>query len=258
MNTARLAGTAILHRPGPGPTLVLLHGIGSNATSWAPLIAELPLCLDVLAWWAPGYGDSEPLADAHPAPAGYAARLAALLDAMDRPRVVLAGHSLGCLFAGAFAAAHPARVAAIGFLSPALGYRMAGDGPLPPPAQARLDDLASLGPERFAERRAGRLVHRAAALPAVREAMAAVRLPGYAQAVHALARGDLLADAARLAMPALVACGTEDLVTPPEAARRLHAALPGSRLHLLAACGHALPQEAPAEAAALLAGLAHA
>ncbi len=258
MIRARIAGTEFLHRPGPGATLVLLHGIGSNATSWAPMIAELPLCIEVIAWWAPGYGASDPVAPERPAPADYAARLLAMLDALRRDRVVLAGHSLGCLFAGAFAAAHPARVAGLALLSPALGYRVASDAPLPPAVQARIDELAELGPEAFAAKRAGRIAHRPEAVPAVRAAMAEVRLPGYAQAVHALARGDLLADAARIGPPVVVACGEQDQVTPPEAARRLHAALPAAAtLRLIADCGHALPQEAPAEAAALLAELAH-
>lgn len=259
MIRAMVAGTEILHRPGPGASLVLLHGIGSHALSWSQMIAELPLCLDVIAWWAPGYGASQPLAPERPAPHDYAARLLALLDAMQRPRVVLAGHSLGCLFAGSFAAAHAGRVAALAFLSPALGYRVAPDAALPPAVQARIDELAELGPDAFAAKRAGRIAHRAEVVPAVRAAMAEVRLPGYAQAVHALAQGDLLAEAARIAVPALVACGAQDRVTPPEAAVRLHAALPeGTALRLVPDCGHALPQEAPAEAAALLAELAHA
>lgn len=83
--------------------------------------------------------------------------------------------------------------------------------------------------------------------------MAAVNPAGYAQAVHALGAGDLLADAARLPMPVLVATGLEDVVTPPDNARRLHAALPAPiRFAELPAAGHAMPQEFPAEIAALL------
>jgi pimeloyl-ACP methyl ester carboxylesterase len=86
--------------------------------------------------------------------------------------------------------------------------------------------------------------------------MANLLLPGYAQAVHALGRGDLLADAARIALPTLIACGEQDAVTPPDYARQVHQAIPGSRLRMVAECGHVLPQEAPEEAAAMLAELA--
>jgi pimeloyl-ACP methyl ester carboxylesterase len=255
MRRIRLAGTALLHRPGSGLPLILLHGIGSDAESWLPFIEALPRDADVLAWWAPGYGDSRPCA----APGDHAARLAAILDAAGIGRAALLGHSLGCLFAARFAALWPARVAALAFVSPALGYRVAPGAPLPAALQARLDDLAALGPQGFAERRAARLVHRPQALPGVRRAMAAVNLAGYAQAVRALGEGDLLADAARIGIPARVVAGLRDAVTPPDNARALHAALPpGSALHLIPDCGHALPQEAPAELAALLAETAHA
>jgi pimeloyl-ACP methyl ester carboxylesterase len=263
MNRLTVAGTALLHRQGEGPTLVLLHGIGSNAESWLPLIGALPPALNVLAWWAPGSGASAPVAPDRPMPEHYAARLAGLLDGLRLQRVAIAGHSLGCLFAARFAAGRPERVAALALLSPALGSRVAGDAPLPPAEQARIDGLVALGPARFAETRAARLVHapetKPEVLAAVRRAMAAVTLPGYAQAVHALAQGDLLADAARIAAPALVACGAEDLITPPDNARRLHAALPaGSGLHLIPAAGHVLPQEQPAPVAALLAAMTEA
>lgn len=263
MNRLTVAGTALLHRPGDGPTLVLLHGIGSNAGSWLPLMADLPPTLNVLAWWAPGYGASTPLAPRRPTPEDYAARLAELLDGMRLKRVALAGHSLGALFAARFAAAQPERVSALALLSPALGYRVPPDAPLPAALQARIDDLAALGPGSFAAKRAARLLHapetKPEVLAAVQRAMAAVNLAGYAQAVHALGAGDLLADAARITLPGLVACGAEDSVTPPENARALHAVLPvGSTLHLLPDAGHALPQELPARVATLLAAMTEA
>ncbi len=257
MKTLHVDRTALLHRPGDGPTVVLLHGIGSNAESWLPLIAALPQDADILAWWAPGYGASVPVAPPQPIAEHYAIRLAGMLDALDRPRVVLVGHSLGCLVAARFAAGRPERVAGLALLSPALGYRVPYGAPLPPAQQARLDELAALGPEAFAAKRAGRLVHDQAALPAVRAAMAQVRPAGYAQAVRLLAGGDLLAEAPRLP-PTLIACGEQDVVTPPDNARALHAALPGGTLHLVPGAGHALPQEKPQAVAALLAGmLAH-
>lgn len=255
MQRLTLAETALLHRPGTGPALVMLHGIGSNAESWVPLMQALPADWNLLAWWAPGYGASVRVGTA--GPAAYAARLGAVLDALGITQAHLLGHSLGCLFAGAFAAAAPARVAGLAFLSPALGYRVPPGAPLPEKVAARIDDLRALGPTEFAAKRAARLVFRPeekpAVLAAVRGAMGAVNLPGYADAVHALGAGDLLADAARLAMPALVASGAEDVVTPPGNAQALHAALPaGSALHPVPGAGHALPQESPAAVAALL------
>jgi pimeloyl-ACP methyl ester carboxylesterase len=253
MNRLTVAGTALLHRPGTGPTLVLLHGIGSDAESWLPLMARLPADWNLLAWWAPGYAGSAAIPADQPTPDDYAVRLAEILAGMRLERVALVGHSLGALFAARFAARWPERVAALALLSPALGYRVPAGTALPAAVQARIDDLVALGPAEFAAKRAARLVHRPEALAGVRRAMALVKPDGYAQAVRALGAGDLLADAARIARPALVACGAQDVVTPPDNARSLHAALPaGSTLHMIPEAGHAMPQEAPESLAPLL------
>jgi len=256
------AGLSLLERPGEAgrPALLLLHGIGSHAESWRALMQALPGPHRAIAWDAPGYGGSTPVPEPAARPEHYAAALRNLLDALGLERVILAGHSLGCLFAARFAATWPERVAGLALLSPALGYAVPPGAPLPAGVQARIDDLRQLGPEAFAEKRAARLLHqperKPAVLEGVRRAMAAVKPEGYAQAVHALGAGDLLADAALLRGPLLVAVGAEDVVTPPANARRLQAALPpGTPLHDMPEAGHALPQEAPGATAALLAGL---
>ena len=253
------AGIEYLRRRGDARTvpLVLLHGIGSNCHSFEPLIAALPASLDCIAWNAPGYGKSRTFALTSPAPRHYAAALLDFLDALDLSRVVLLGHSLGCLFATSFAATHADRVAALALISPALGYRVAPGAALPPSVQARSDELEAMGPSAFAAKRASRLMfdaaHRPQVTAAVERAMAAVNPAGYAQAVHALGAGDLLADAAQVAAPALVAVGAGDVVTPPDKAHAARTALlNATEFHEVAACGHALPQEQPQVLADLL------
>ena len=255
----RVAGIDILRRSGArdGLALVLLHGIGSHAHSFGPLMDVLDPSLEVLAWDAPGYGGSEPLAIAKPRPIDYAAVLAKLIDAMGLDRIVLVGHSLGALLAGSFAAAYPQRVAGLALLSPALGYQVPNGGTLPPNVQSRIDDLDRLGPEAFAASRAPRLLYRPETKPEVlsktRAAMAALHPKGYAQAVWALGQGDLLADAAAIVAPTGVAVGAEDVVTPPSGARRLHAALGRPAFYEeIVATGHALAQEEPVATARLL------
>lgn len=239
------------------PTIVLLHGIGSNATSWQSTINALPRNIDTIAWHAPGYDLSDPLSCPEPSPSDYADALDRLLDALEVDRVVLAGHSLGSLFAGRYAATRHGRVAGLALLSPALGYAVSSGSPLLPSLQARLDELNELGAKEFAARRAARLLYchdaKPAVFAAVREAMSRVQVEGYSHAVKALNAGDLLADAPLIQAQTLVAVGAEDQVTPPGNAKKLYAALkhplsftevPGT--------GHALPQEAPEETARIL------
>lgn len=255
----RDAGIAFLRRPGSAnsQTVVMLHGIGSNGGSFVPLIDALPATLDAIAWHAPGYGGSRPVAPASPHPADYGDALLELLNALHLADIILVGHSLGCLFAASFAARHPGRVRALALLSPALGYGVKPGEALPDKVQSRIDELRALGPLDFAAKRAARLVYQPQQKPAVatavRDAMAAVNPDGYAQAVRALGAGDLLADAAKLPMRTLVAVGAEDVITPPDNARQLYGALPRpAGFHEIPGTGHALPQEDPAGIARLL------
>lgn len=261
----REAGIAFLRRPGAaqGKTIVLLHGIGSHAGSFEPLIHALPASYDVIAWHAPGYGGSRSLVTAFPQPYDYAEALLGFIGTLGLARVTLLGHSLGCLFAGSFAARHPERVSALALLSPALGYRVKSGETMPETVQGRIGELRALGPRDFAAKRAARLVYRPEGKPvvfaAVREAMAAVDPVGYMQAARALGAGNLFADAAGLSMATLVAVGAQDIVTPPANARKLYDALPRpAGYHEIPDAGHALPQESPAAVAGLLVNLIEA
>jgi pimeloyl-ACP methyl ester carboxylesterase len=264
-----VGSVGFLRRPGDAaaPTLVLLHGIGSNAASFAALATAMPVAINVIAWDAPGYGASAPLAADTPTPRAYADALAKFLDALQLPRIALAGHSLGALFAGSFAAAYPERVSALALISPALGYGVEPGGTLPAGVQSRIDEINELGPAAFAKKRAARLVGDPKARPeivaAVEQAMGAVHPRGYVQAVHALGAGRLLVDVQSIRIPVMVAVGARDQITPPASAAQLHAALPRSAgFHQIANAGHALPQEEPNALAALLArnmdAMAHA
>lgn len=257
VSAGQAAGIAFLRRSGRGAPLVLLHGIGSDSSSFVPLMMVLPVDRNIIAWSAPGYAMSAALPVDKPVPRDYVAALAQLLDALKLDGVVLVGHSLGCLFAAAFAAAAPARVKALALLSPALGYKTKPGAPLPPTVQARIDEIQSLGVEAFASKRAARLVydaeHKPLVLSAVRNAMARINPAGYVQAVHALGAGDLLADVARIPAPTFVAVGREDVITPPANARAtFDGAMNPAGYYEVPAAGHALPQENPGAVAELI------
>jgi pimeloyl-ACP methyl ester carboxylesterase len=259
----RSSGIEFLRRPGrrDATGLLLLHGIGSRAQSFSAIVCELPRSIDAVAWNAPGYSESDALPTLMPSPSEYALALLRLLDDLGFSRVIVAGHSLGALFAASFASHNPDRVISLALLSPALGYRVAPGVRLPSHLQARITDLDTQGPTAFAYARADRLVYEATQNPHVvsdvRAAMAAVRREGYSQAVYALAQGDLLADASTVSAPTLVAVGVNDTITPPDNARRLYEAVPNpAGFHEVPASGHALPQEHPRLVANLLVELA--
>ncbi len=238
---------------GQGPVIVCLHGIGSGAASWLDTAALLAPQARLIAWDAPGYGASTPLASAAPGAADYAMRLGELLDALAIDSCMLVGHSLGAITA-ASAARTDARIRRLVLVSPAIGYgapeRIEARAKVRAERLATLDELGIAG---MAAKRAGRLVSEGASEHArqwVRWNMARLNDHGYRQAVELLCNADLLADLPP-PTPVRVACGALDVVTPPaaceEVARRC-----GVPLELVDDAGHAGYVEQPQAVAALL------
>lgn len=69
-----------------------------------------------------------------------------------------------------------------------------------------------------------------------------------------MARSDYRPLLPALRCPTLVACGRDDLLTPPECTQEMADAIPGARLEWLDTCGHLLTWEQPQRVNALLHG----
>lgn len=237
-----------------GAALVLLHGIGSGAASWLRQLQTLGPTHTVLAWNAPGYGDSSPLPMAIPTASDYAARILAWLDALQLERVTLVGHSLGALMAGAASRIGPQRVERLILLAPAGGYGKAAAAVRESKLRDRLANLHALRPAGMAEKRAAAMLAPTAA-PAlvqfVKNVMAQIDPAGYTQACQMLMQGDLASDLAAAQCPVLVASGNADMVTPPAACANLAAAA-GTTLIDLGPVGHLCTLEAAVAVNALI------
>jgi 3-oxoadipate enol-lactonase len=141
----RLSG----EQAGEGPPVVLLHGL--TATRRYVVMGSRLLERSgyrVIAYDARGHGRSTPA----PAPSEYdyqhlAADLKAVLDALEAPRALLAGASMGALTALSFALAHPQRVAALGVITPA--YDPTVPSPLAHERDALAEGLRSAGVSGF-------------------------------------------------------------------------------------------------------------
>lgn len=249
----REAGTAA------AVTHVLLHGIGSASGSWALQLAAAQTnpSTRVLAWDAPGYGDSTPVAPAAPDASDYAARLWAWLDALGvHTPVTLVGHSLGALMVARAALQQPQRVQRLVLLAPARGY---GNAPAAERQQKLGDRLAlleKLGPQGMAQARGAAMLSPTAPavlVDAVRETMARIHVGGYTQAARLLDQGDLMADLQRVTCPVRVASGSADTITPPPACQAVARGVGQDRIDL-GPVGHACPLEA-ADAVNALTGL---
>jgi pimeloyl-ACP methyl ester carboxylesterase len=247
--------------PAAQATHVLLHGIGSASASWVAQLhaASNNTNCSVLAWDAPGYGDSTPLSPAHPTAQDYAERLWAWLDALQvTAPITLVGHSLGALMAARATCIAPQRVTKLILLAPARGY---GNAPATERDQKladRLANLAALGPEGMAHKRGAAMLSPTASAEQVQfiqSVMAQIKPHGYTQASHMLSQGDLGADVAQVRCLIVVASGSADTITPPSACQAVAA-----QAHVawadLGSVGHACPLEAAHTVTALL-GLSH-
>lgn len=252
------AGLQWRERPGQGPVLLALHGIGSEARCFEGLAEHLP-GWRVIAWNAPGYGLSIPLDGEWPSADDYAIAVQRLVSALGLQQFHLLGHSLGTLIAAAYGARHPEHLHSLTLAACAQGGGISPGADLPVAHATRLTDLAREGAISFAAARAPRLIHTPDANPGlvqdVAQSMAKITLPGYAQAVRMLASGDLAADCARLATPTAVVVGAEDVITPPDQSARAHAAVPTAMrrgLTQIPNAGHAIHLQAPKALAAVV------
>jgi len=239
---------------------VLLHGIGSAGASWleqleaANRLAE-SLRPRVLAWNAPGYGGSTPLAAACPTAADYAAQLWRWLDTLgvNHP-ITLAGQSMGCLIASAAARLQPGRIRRLILFAPARGYGRAEATERERRRNDRLEALRQHGPAGLAERRGSAMLSpnaRPDLIGYVRSIMARVNPAGYTQATEMLAQGDIDADLATWRGPLVVASGQADQITPPEGCRDI-ASRAGQPWTHLGPVGHGCPLEAAEQVNAIL------
>ncbi len=229
--TVDASGAKVAYRSGgsQGPVVLLLHGISSGAPSWLPCASLLAAHARVIAWDAPGYGSSSPLAQKAPRAADYAVRLQGLVRALGLRPDVIVGHSLGALMAAAYLAqAEPERrPARLLLVSPAQGYGAPGkEQKADEVTRERLEALARLGVAGLAERGPARLLSPdadAGARAWVRWNMSRLDPDGYRQAVAMLCGDDIGAYLARRpeGVAVEVGCGTRDVVTPPIGAQAL-------------------------------------
>lgn len=237
------------------PSVVLLHGISSGAASWLHPALLLAQHSHVVAWDAPGYGESTPLASASPSAQDYAERLDEMLQVMGITSCVLVGHSLGALMGASYAASQGGKVVRrLVLISPAGGYGGAGAAE----KRERVRDerrgaLRILGVEGIAQRIAQRLLSEGASAADrawVQWNAARLHAEGYLQAVELLCNADL-GTHKDFSMPVEVYCGDADVVTPPAqcAAWAKELSAPFS---LISNAGHASPVQQPAAVARLI------
>jgi pimeloyl-ACP methyl ester carboxylesterase len=109
-------------RDDPAP-IVLLHGTSASLHTWEAWAAALRVQRRVVTFDLPGFGLTGPNVDGDYSDASYVRFVLQTLDALNLPRVVLGGNSLGGAIAWQTAVVAPHRVASL-ILVDAAGYKL--------------------------------------------------------------------------------------------------------------------------------------
>ena len=216
--------------------VILLPGLASDAALWREQIRALAQA-----------GHEPVVSDAHARHPSLARMAQALLDDHPGP-LVLAGTSMGGILALEVWHQAPARVAALALL----GTSARAD--TPEVRQLRTEAIALFEDGRMAEVLQANVPfafhprHQADAAM-VGAYFEMVGRAGAAQLVAQnraiLAREDRRALLGDIRVPTLVACGADDMLTPPAFSREIAEAVPGAVLEVLPECGHLLTWEQP-------------
>jgi pimeloyl-ACP methyl ester carboxylesterase len=233
------------------PVMLMLHGLGSSSAGYRGQFAGLSRDFRVLAWNAPGFGDSSPIGRDDASIDDYADALEAFLRTLGLKRLpVLVGSSWGSVIALAFARRYPQLAGRLVLSAPnvARGHLVGksrdaeldtwlrtADISLPVSRAAIADRLLAPDTSPLVRRYVERL----------RDAMTT---EGWRQAIRSMFTihtPDVIQD---VRCPIAVFAGTLDRIAPCEDhARVLLAAAPRAKLHLFESCGHLLKLEAPAK-----------
>jgi len=230
------------------PCVLLLHGIGSNASYFRFQFAALSARFRVVAWNAPGYWMSDSLKTEHPSDADYAQAVDDFTQAIGLQQFVLCGNSFGSVVAQAFAMRHPQRVQRLILTGTGVGQKQVSSERREKfEARAR---RIRLGSYQYGDAGVDNLVgpHASPALRAMLvEVARGTQAAGLLRAVSFRLSGFYTPDfAAALTMPVLLVQGSEDQTNPrQENADLLLSQLPNGRLVELPGIGHLPEAEAP-------------
>ena len=89
-------GRLAYREAGVGPTLFLLHGMNGGSQSWAHLFQSLAPIFRVVAWDAPGFGESDVFGDSVK---DFKDAAVALMKSLKLTNTILIGHSMGGVIA---------------------------------------------------------------------------------------------------------------------------------------------------------------
>ena len=245
-------------------SVVLLHGLGSNKSSFFETVAALAPGHRVHALDLPGFGSSDKPLRAPYDPQWFAEVVLGAMDSLGVERAHFVGNSMGGRVAIELGLRAPERTQSLSLLAPSLAWRRRRQlSPVVRLARPELAAIPHFAPNRVVERQFWAMFARPDRIhPEMAEMACGEFVKGYKNASNRVA----LSSAARhiyleepfgpdgfwprlgeLRPPALFVWGDEDPLVPYAFARHVREALPDAEHLLLRECGHAPQVELPEE-----------
>jgi len=250
-------------------TVILIHGLGSNKTSFYETVSALTPQYTVHAIDLPGFGSSsKPLRAPYDA-AWFARSVCRFMDAMEIERAHLVGNSLGGRVAIEVGLQRPDRIKSLSLLCPSMAWRKRRH--FVPLVRLLRPELAAV-PHTFGNALVRQQfwsmfsrperIHPSAADVAVEEFLRTYRSVNARIAFHAAARHIYLEEPTGprgfwtrlqdLEPPAMFVWGDEDPLVPLGFSRSVGQTLPAAKQVVLEQCGHVPQVEHPVDANALV------
>lgn len=228
---------SIIEGPADAPVVILSHSLGASIDMWRPQAAVLARHLRVVRYDLRGHGLS-PVPPGDYSIADLGADIVALLDRRGIARAHLCGLSLGAMVSLWVAAHFPERVSRL--------VVCCTSARLGPPAfwAERAALVRAQGTSAIADAVIGRWftapwlaanASNAARAAELRATIAATSAQGYAGCCAAIEHMDLRPDLGAIRAATLAIAGADDPSTPPTQLEAIAAAIPRSRVQIVAA-----------------------
>lgn len=234
-------------RSGNGPALVLLHGFTQDSRVWKPQIETLSENFTVIAWDAPGAGQSADPPENFNIN-NWADCLAGVLDSAGVQYAHILGLSWGGLLAQEFYRRYPERVLSLILADTYAGWTGSLSDSI---AKARLEACiqdSSLPPDDFVSKYLSGMLSDVPPQEVKEELaniMSGFHPIGFRLMATALAIADTRDMLPKIKAPTLLIWGDADKRSPINVAHQLHEAIPGAKLEVISGAGHISNMEKP-------------
>lgn len=217
-------------------SLIFIHGSGGDHSLWSHQYAKLHKYYNIVAVDLPGHGHSQ--GNGETDVERYCLWIKKLLDVLRLKNVILIGHSLGAAVALQFALTFSQYIA---------GIVVVGGG-LKMPVNPSLLECLKANPAEAIElicKFSLAKENRSKFSEPLKESLSVASIDVLYGDFSACDKLDFTNQIGEIILPALVICGVEDKMTPPDFSRQIAAGIVGSKLCLIEGAGHMVMMERP-------------